>query len=110
MECDGFLGRPLQHLRSIKLVSWNVNGVKSKLENNRVQDFLLQYDIICLNEVKTPLRVCLPGYVSYLSISKVSPHRGGTVVMIKNYLVQFVTSVDTGVEDQVWFQLRCVPE
>ena len=38
MECDGFLGRPQQHLRSIKLVSWNVNGVKSKLENNRVQD------------------------------------------------------------------------
>ena len=38
-----------------------------------------------------------------------SAHCGGTVVMIKNYLVQFVTSVDTGVEDQVWFQLRCVP-
>ena len=108
MECDGFLGRPQQHVLKIKLVSWNVNGVRCKLENNRVQDFLLQY-IICLNEVKTPLRVCLPGYVSYLSNNKVSPYRGGTVVMIKNYLAQSAMSVDTGFVDQVWFKLRCVP-
>ena len=77
-------------------MSWNINGVRCKLENNLVQDFLLQYDIICLNEVKTPLRVCLPGYVSYMSNSKVSPHRVGTVVMIKNYLAQSTSWIKCG--------------
>ena len=70
---------------------------------------MTKYDIVCLNKVKTPLRVCLPGYVSYVSNIKISLHRGGTVVMVKNYLAQSTLRVDTGTEDQVWLQFRSLP-
>ena len=69
----------------------------------------LNYDIVCLNEVKTSLRVCLPGYVSFMSNNKTSPHRGGTVVMVKKNLAQSAVNVDTSTVDQVWLQFRCVP-
>ena len=87
--------------KHIKIVSWNINGVKTKLEKKCVLDLLLQYDIIGLNEVKTTLRVSLPGYVSYRSVCNVSGHRGGTVVLVKNYLSSSVMKVDTTTQDQV---------
>ena len=31
------------------------------------------------------------------------------MVMVKNYLAQFAMSFETGIEDQVWLQSRCVP-
>ena len=34
---------------------WKINGVRTKLEKGNVQILLIDYDIICLNEVKTPL-------------------------------------------------------
>ena len=68
----------------------------------------VRYDIIGLNEVKTTLRVSLPGYVSYRSVCNVSGHRGGTVVLVKNYLSSSVMKVDTTTQDQVWLQLKCI--
>lgn len=109
MVFAGFLSGPQHHVHAVKLISWNINGVRTKLEKHCVQDFLMKYDIVCLNEVKTPLRVCLPGYVSYMSNNKTSPHRGGTVVMVKNYLAQSTLRVDTSTEDQVWLQFRSLP-
>ena len=59
----------------------------------------MKYDIVCLNEVKTPLHVCLPRYVSYMINNKMSPHRGGTAVMVRYYLAQSTLRADTGTED-----------
>lgn len=109
MELDEFLGRPQQHIHSIEILSWNVNGVKTKLERNCIQTFLLKYGIVCLNEVNTSLRVCLPGYTCLRSLNRMSSHRGGTIVMVKNYLPRFAASVDASVEDQVWLILCCAP-
>ncbi len=109
MVFAGFLSHPHHHVHTIKVVSWNINGVRTKLEKQCVQDFLMAYDIVCLNEAKTPLRVCHRGYVSYMSNNRMSPHRGGTVVMVKNYLAQSTLCVDTGTEDQVWLQFRSLP-
>lgn len=58
-----FLGRP-QHVQTVKIVSWNVNGVKTKLEKNCVQEFLLKNYIISLNEVKRALSVSFPAYLT----------------------------------------------
>lgn len=58
-----FLSRP-QHVRTMKMLSWNINGVKKKLEKKHVHELLQQYDIISLNEVMTPLPVAFPGYIS----------------------------------------------
>lgn len=109
MELAGFLGRPQHNTRVLKILSWNINGCKTKLEKKNVEDMLLKYDIVALNEVKTSLRVCLPGYVSYMSYNQNAAHRGGTTVMIKNCLSEDVIRVDTSMCDQVWFELSCVP-
>ena len=67
------------------------------------------YDIICLNEIKTNLPVLYPGYVSYISIDRVNSHRGGTCVLIKQYLNKYVFDMDVSFVDQVWFKLSCIP-
>lgn len=75
-----------QHVRTLKVLSWNINGVKNKLEKKIVQNLVQKYDIISLNEVKTPLSISFPGYNSFKSSVRGSWERGGTVIFIKNYL------------------------
>ena len=108
MEPTVFLGGP-QHQNTVKIISWNINGVRTKLEKKQVQDFLLGYDIISLNEVKTSLSVSFPGFVSYRSETSGSSERGGTVVLIKNCLSNFILNVDTSIQEQVWIRFRFAP-
>ena len=91
-------------MSKLKIISWNVNKVCTKLEKPHVQQLLLDYDVICINEVKTPLPVSLPGYVSFRSKVVGSADRGGTVVCVKNWLSHFVFDIDTSIGDQVWLQ------
>ena len=51
----------------------------------------------------------LPGYVGYRKTQKNAAHRGGTIVFAKNCLSRYVSSVDLGVDDQVWLKLQCAP-
>ena len=69
------------------------------------------FDIICLNEIKTPCNIVFSGYIAYRSkyVSGAASRRGGTIVFIKNYLANYVYNIDIGIVDQVWFQLHCVP-
>ena len=90
MELPEFLNRPQQH--KLKILTWNINGAKTKLEKRCVEEWICQYDIISLNEIKTDLKVSLPGYVVYRGVKEKSTHRGGTVVFIKNYLSPYVSS------------------
>ena len=113
MEPTGFLNSPHQNNNNVlQIISWNINGAKTKLEKMHVYNFLSNYDIVSLNEVKTPMYISMPGYVSFKSnlVSGVASRRGGTVVMVRNYLSQQVYNVDSSMTDQVWFQLRCVPD
>lgn len=103
MEIELFLNRPQ---KCIKIVSWNINAVRTKMEKVFVMEMLQNFDIVSLNEIKTPRHV--PGYVSYVSRDTNNPHRGGTCVLIKQHLNQFVREVDTSIVDQVWFKLTCV--
>ena len=43
------------------ILSWNINGKVGKLENNSVWQFLINYDIIFLNELKTNHVFSIPG-------------------------------------------------
>ena len=52
MEHAGFLNVPHQNGKSLNIISWNINGARTKLDKKEVNDFLICYDIICLNEVK----------------------------------------------------------
>ncbi len=89
------------------MASWNINGVRSKLENDRVQALLLKYDLIGLNEVKTKAKVSLPGYVSFKS-DNCEHNRGGTVVLIRRRVMDSVVSIDTTMKDQVWVRLSAL--
>ena len=74
-----------------------------------METWICQYDIVSLNEIKTDLKVSLPGYVEYRGVKEKSAHRGGTVVFVKNYLSPYVSSVDVSTDDQVWLVLKCMP-
>ena len=65
-----------------------------------------QYDIICLNEIKTGLTVEFPGYVTYCSAVDGSAERGGTVVCVRNSIVNLVHSIDLSIGDQVWLKFK----
>ena len=90
-------------------MSWNINAVKTKLEKKNVYDTIKEYDLVSLNEIKTPLKVTCPGYIVLSSRDMANPNRGGTCVLIKNQLFPQVTDVDLSKPDQVWLQLRCFP-
>ena len=75
-----------------------------------MKNLLYKYDIISLNEVKTPLSVSLPGYITYRSSVRGSCDRGGTVLLVKNYVSKFIKKVDTRVDDQIWLQLHLAPK
>ncbi len=98
------------HKNCLKIIAWNINGVKTKLEKKCVQDLILIYDVVSLDEVKTALRVSLPGYVAYRSESSGSAQRGGTMVFSKNDLSSSVFEVGTSIQDQVWLRLRDVAD
>ena len=106
MEGEFFLERPQKYIR---LMSWNVNSVRTKLVKDNVMEMMQYYDIVSLNEIKTSLPVLFPGYVSYISCDKDYAHRGGTCVLIKQHLNRYVLDVDVSIVDQVWFRLACVP-
>ena len=91
----------------MKFLSWNINGVRMKLENSTVHKLLVQYDIISLNEVKNNSRLSFPGYISYASAMSDGGHRGGTVVMVSRRLQ--VEYVDVSTVDQVWLRLASIP-
>ena len=90
-------------------MSWNINAVKTKLEKTNVYDMIKEYDLISLNEIKTPLKISCPGYISLTSRDMSNPSRGGTCVLIKNQLISQVSGVDLSIPDQVWLQLKYLP-
>ncbi len=108
MEPAGFLNQT--QCATIKIISWNINGAKTKLEKAIVQSVLFEYNLISLDEVKTSLPVSLPGYLSLRSNINGSAERGGTTVLVKNYLAKNVVSVQTDVRDQIWVRFRCIPK
>lgn len=50
----------------MKIISWNVNGLKSIIENGSFEKILAQKpDILCLQEVKSTEIPEIEGYISY---------------------------------------------
>lgn len=87
----------------------NISSVKTKLENSTLQKLSLQCDVMSLNEAKMQMSVCLPRFVTFRFVNSASSHRGGTVVMVKNYLAHYVINVGYSIDDQVWMKLKRTP-
>lgn len=94
----------------MKIISWNVNKVCTKLEKQNVFSMLSEYDIIALSEVKTQLPIHLPGYITYRGKTVGIPSRGGIVVLVRNSLSKFVYNVDSSIGDQIWMQFSNVAD
>ena len=105
METIGFLTSQGSNINKLSITSWNINGIGNKLENDKVQNFLCEYDIVMLNELKTPCNFSLPGYKLFRSTGQ-SQHRGGCAVLIKNRLANEIIQMVTTDHDCVYFKLR----
>ena len=99
----------VKQMKSFNIMSWNINGIRTKIEKPIVQQLLLQYDVICLYEVKTKMNISFPGYVVYRSLASTSTHRGGTVLFVKNCLNKMISNVDVSKCDQLWVQFSFMP-
>ena len=91
MEYAGFLNLPHQNDNALKIISWNINGAKSKLENMHGYNFLSSFDIISLNEAKSSMYISIPGYVSFKS--KHVTGASGPIKFTQTYKTEIVTKI-----------------
>ena len=54
----------------IKILSWNINGVKNKLQNDDVKDLINQYDILILSETHFSQRIKCPDDFTFICRSE----------------------------------------
>ena len=95
---------------TIKILYWNINGVKDKCEENRYLKFFGEYDLIFLSELKCRLRLKVPGFETYRAQHiKGASHRGGLAVLIKPHLIPFVKSINQSIIDQICLEISIVP-
>ncbi len=88
------------------MLSWNINGVRNKLDDTRTLSLLLGYDVVFLSEVKTALPLSVPGFTTFKSEGE-NQHRGGCALLLRNYLAQHVETIDKANADIIKLQLSC---
>ena len=94
---------------SLKLLSLNINGISSKLENRFVIDLFQQYDVIYLSELKCVYPFAVPGFKCIRSqVVKGEESRGGVAVLFKLDVWPYVYDVKC-LHDQVWYKLKISP-
>lgn len=91
------------------MLSININGRTSVLEEDDCVKFLAKYDFCCLNEVKGCCNMNVAGFLTLRSSMLLSEfNRGGVAVLIKHYLWRAVRNIDSR-SDSVWFYLDNLP-
>ena len=95
---------------SISLLSVNIHGATSKIEQSNVLELFNKYDIVFMSEIKHTYPLSIPGF-HYIRSRVVTgeEHRGGVGILFKHYLWPEVHDVDIN-HDQVWFRLQSVPD
>ena len=89
----------------MKLCSWNIAGLKDKLEKKEIFDFIQDYDIVWILETKTYFHLSVPGFMVYRNVSPTGMNRGGVVMLVKNRLKDFICNVNMEVDGQIWIVL-----
>lgn len=89
----------------LKLCSWNICGVKEKLQDPDIFKFLVQYDMVWLLEVRNVHQKSVPGFYVYNNKSRKGHHRGGVMLLVKCALMPYVTRVDMNADDMIWVEL-----
>ena len=100
----------------LKLLSWNVSGLKSKIDCYDSRNYLQSFDILCLSEtwLDYPKQFSLKGYVEYSLTRKRKSqtawrNSGGLSIFCKDHLD--VQIVEEKVRDtHIWRKLPCLYE
>ena len=91
---------------NISLGFWNIAGLRDKLENDRVRNWLFDHDIVVLSEIKTRGTPSVPGYTPILNSKS---NHGGVVVLVKSWMYQKVSMINVEEEGVIAFELSCFP-
>ena len=59
----------MRFYRELKLCSWNIAGLRGKLEKKVIFDFIQGFDVVWLLESKEYFHVSVPGFMVYCNIS-----------------------------------------
>ena len=105
------MAAPFFHVGGSKYISiatLNIHGVRNKLESQFMTQWIHNYDIIFLCETATNVVFSVPGY-HVITRKTAVPNRGGVVILVKNYLYEYITAVDITVNDQIWFAFSFMP-
>ncbi|WAR29251.1 hypothetical protein MAR_002819, partial [Mya arenaria] len=86
---------------NVEVLSWNICGIYTKLNNADFIHYLLAFEIICLQETWclecNDIQHILPGYFCYFCPAKKSlkagRNMGGVAIFIKDYLSQYISRV-----------------
>ena len=93
--------------RTLKIVTLNICGVFSKLNFPEFFDFVNMFDVICLVETKLDPydSFQVEGYdtFTYRRKSKKGVRCGGIAVLIKSELCKYVSFLEGGSSDAMWF-------
>ncbi len=91
------------------LISLNINGISSKIENQTCVQLFQKYDIVCLSELKCIYPFSVPGFrVIRSKVVHGEEQRGGVAVMFKHEIWPYVYDIRVK-HDQVWFKLEKTP-
>lgn len=94
---------------SLKIISWNIGGVRSKMESQVCKTLFDGFDIIMLSEIKCTYPFALPGYQCIRSsVIEGEEGRGGVAVLFKNAISTYVYAVEKH-KDLISFKLKHAP-
>ena len=92
------------------MCSWNIAGARDKLSQENFKKFLRQYDVIWILETKFIKSTEISGFIPYYNRSVHGEHRGGILLLVKNYLKKYIVKVTTNLESQIGLELSIYPK
>ena len=91
----------------VNIGSVNIHGFGNKLDSQVFFSWLIKHDIVFICELKRV--ICdIPGYKVIISRTE-NVERGGSALLVKNYLAPLLVDVDLSELDQIWFKLLIAP-
>ena len=74
------------------------------MESKALVQYLLNFDVVWLSEVKVAFEVQAPGFKSFRTNSSEKNTRGGVVILIKNHLVKEISNISINNEGFIWVE------
>ena len=91
---------------TISIGFWNIAGLRDKLENDVVRNWMYNHDVIVLSEIKTRGTPSLPGYTA---IPNSRSNHGGVAVLVKSWIYAKISMINVEDEGIIVFELSNMP-